>query len=253
MNLNRPLAQSLLSVMDRKHHWAYPALTQPGLSRAALLAHFKSEYLVYVRDFPVLLARVLGVTPPLADVRAALAENIYEEQTGMLSKSAPHPELFLRMMEGLGFARADFEDDEAWLTPEARAYKAFLFEHSAKVPWQASASLMTIWVEGSKNERAELSGTFLRKKGDDAIRSHALVVHYGCPEAAMQLVRAHGDVEGAHRADAWNAILSNVGDDGPVFDAVSTVVTQAHSLWLAYRESIAVRMGLSKPNSLRTE
>jgi pyrroloquinoline quinone (PQQ) biosynthesis protein C len=236
--------------MDRKHHWAYPALTQPGLSRAALLAHFRSEYLVYVRDFPMLLARVLGSTPPLSDVRAALAENIYEEQTGMLSKSAPHPELFLRMMEGLGFARADFDEDEAWLTPEARSYKAFLFKHSAKRPWQAAVALMTVWVEGSKNERAELAGTFLRKKGDDAIRNHALVVHYGCPESAMQLVRAHGDVEGAHRADAWNTILNHVGDEGPVLEAVTEVVTRAHTLWLAYRESVATRMGLTAPSSL---
>ena len=43
--------------MDRKHHWAYPALTRAGLSREQLLSHFRHEYLVYVRDFPVLLAR----------------------------------------------------------------------------------------------------------------------------------------------------------------------------------------------------
>ncbi len=36
---------------------------------------------MYVRDFPVLLARVLGQAPP-DDVRRALAENAFEEQTG---------------------------------------------------------------------------------------------------------------------------------------------------------------------------
>src|SRR5438128_2120010 len=108
--------------MDRKHHWAYPLLTRPGLTRPQLLAHFRHEYLVYVRDFPVLLAGVMAGVPPLDDVRAALAENIYEEQTGGLSKTAPHPELFLRMMEGLGFARSDFADDEKHLHPAAIAY-----------------------------------------------------------------------------------------------------------------------------------
>ena len=33
MKLQQPLAQRLLAVMDQKDHWAYPALTKPGLSR----------------------------------------------------------------------------------------------------------------------------------------------------------------------------------------------------------------------------
>src|SRR5579871_1365221 len=71
------LRERLLGLMDRKHHWAYPALTRPGLSRDQLLAHFRHEYLVYVRDFPALLARALGQVPPVDDVRRALAENLY--------------------------------------------------------------------------------------------------------------------------------------------------------------------------------
>src|SRR5687767_8639275 len=109
--------------MDQKNHWAYPALTRPGLSRAQLLVHFQHEYAVYVRDFPVLLARALGQVPDVPEVRRSLAENLYEEQTGGLSKSAPHPELFLRMMEGLGYTRSQFEEralDED-LHPAARS------------------------------------------------------------------------------------------------------------------------------------
>jgi Iron-containing redox enzyme len=246
VNLDRPLAQSLLNVMDKKHHWAYPALTRPGLSRDALLQHFKSEYLVYVRDFPALLARVMGVTPALDDVRRALAENIYEEQTGMLSKSAPHPELFLRMMEGLGFSRDEFQQDDAWLTPEAKAYRAFLHERAGTTPWQSAVALMTIWVEGSINERGELGGTFVRKKGEHAIDTHPLVLHYGCPKSAMQLVRAHGDVEGSHRHDAWSTISAHVPDTGAVFENVVGTVEQALQLWLAYRDSVSARMGLSQ-------
>jgi hypothetical protein len=232
--------------MDQKHHWAYPALTKPGLSRDALLQHFKSEYLVYVRDFPALLARVMGTTPPYDNVRRALAENIYEEQTGLLSKSAPHPELFLRMMEGLGFARALFNDDGAWLTPEAKTYREFLHARSGSQPWQSAVALMTIWVEGSVNERGELAGTFERKKGDHAIDSHPLVVHYGCPKSAMQLVRAHGDVEGSHRDDAWGTILAHVPDSGRTFEGVTSTVSEALALWLRYRDSVAARMGLAQ-------
>jgi pyrroloquinoline-quinone synthase len=232
--------------MDRKQHWAYPHLVGPGLSRAQLLTHFRHEYLVYVRDFPVLLARALGEIPPLADVRPALAENLYEEQTGGLSRTAPHPELFLRMMEGLGFARAAFDDDDAWLHPAARAYRDELRDASRAAPWQAAVALLTIFVEGSINDRAELEGTFTRARGEDAVLRHPLVRHYGCPPAAMDLTRAHAAVEGAHRKDAWRIVLAHVEDGGPIADAVVATCDRALDSWLRYRDGVAERMGLTR-------
>ena len=244
---SRPLAQRLLAVMDQKHHWAFPYLTRPGLSRAQLLAHFRHEYLVYVRDFPILLARTLGTTPPLEDVRRALAENVYEEQTGGLSKSAPHPELFLRMMEGLGFERAAFDETHAEaLQPSARAYRTFLHEASVSAPWQAAVALLTVFVEGSVNERGELAGTYHRPQGDEAVNKHALVVHYGAPVSAMQLTRAHGDVEGSHRGDAWRTVLGHVPDEGETARAVVATCEKALAAWHRYRDGVAEAMGLSR-------
>jgi pyrroloquinoline-quinone synthase len=233
--------------MDRKHHWAYPALTRPGLSRAQLLEHFRHEYLVYVRDFPVLVAGALAQVPPIADVRKALAENIYEEQTGGLSGTAPHPELFLRMMEGLGFGRDAFVEEEGSLHPAAVAYRRELRERSGRGPWQAAVALITIFVEGSANERAELAGTYVRPRGEEAVAKHALVVHYGCPPAAMELTRAHAAVEGGHREDAWRMVLGHVPDgDGPVARAVEETCERALAAWLAYRDGVAERMGLAR-------
>jgi pyrroloquinoline quinone (PQQ) biosynthesis protein C len=241
--LAHPTVERLLAIMDQKHHWAYPSLTQPGLTRAQLLEHFRHEYSVYVRDFPVLLARCLGQVPDLIDVRRALAENLYEEQTGGLSKSAPHPELFLRMMEGLGFSRAQFDDAD--LHPAARSYKEWLFATSASGPWQAAAALLTIFVEGSINERGELAGTYERPRGDAAVARHALVVHYGCPPEAMQLVRAHGDVEGGHRGDAWKILLYNTTDPA-LADMVVSTCSDALVRWQRYRDGVAERMGLER-------
>jgi pyrroloquinoline-quinone synthase len=248
----RPLAERLLALMDQKHHWAYPALTRPGLSRAQLLEHFRHEYLVYVRDFPVLLARALGQVPPLDDVRHALAENLYEEQTGGISKSAPHPELFLRMMEGLGYARSSFVDDDAWLHPAARAYRDLLREASAGAPWQAAVCLLTIFVEGSVNERKELAGKHERGPatgGDAAIARHPMVLHYGCPPSAMQLTRAHAAVEGAHRGDAWRIVLAHVPDDGDTFNRVIDLSQRALAAWHRYRDGVADRMQLRRDAS----
>jgi len=244
--LNDPTVERLLSIMDQKHHWAYPALTRPGLTRTQLLVHFRHEYAVYVRDFPVLLARCLGQVPDVPEARRALAENLYEEQTGGLSKSAPHPELFLRMMEGLGYARSDFDDGD--LHPAAESYKAWLLATSARGPWQAAAALLTIFVEGSINERAELSGVFRRPHGDAAVERHPLVVHYGCPPSAMQLVRAHGDVEGGHRSDAWKILLDNVVDSGTAKVVVDTCM-DALVRWHRYRDAVAERMGLVRDDA----
>lgn len=233
--------------MDQKHHWAYPHLTRPGLTKAQLLVHFRHEYLVYVRDFPVLLARTLGRMPPVEDVRRSLAENLYEEQTGGLSGSAPHPELFLRMMEGMGYRREDFADDDAWMHPSARAYRDLLREVSAAAPeWQASVALLTIFVEGSVNERAELAGTFVRARGEDAVKKHPLVLHYGCPPAAMELTRAHAAVEGGHRSDAWHMVMDHTPDEGPVSESVVATCARALAAWHRYRDGVAERMHLTR-------
>jgi pyrroloquinoline quinone (PQQ) biosynthesis protein C len=240
------LRERLLAVMDRKHHWAYPALTRPGLERPQLLEHFRHEYLVYVRDFPVLLSRALGITPPLDDVRIALAENVYEEQTGGLSHTAAHPTLFLRMMAGLGFDAASFADDDARLHGAARRYRDFLRERASAAPWQAAVALLTVFVEGSVNERAELEGTYERRRGEDAVREHPLVKHYGCPPEAMELTRAHGQVEGGHRADAWRIVLAHVPAGSDVERTVASTCEEALAMWLAYRDGVAERMRLGR-------
>jgi pyrroloquinoline-quinone synthase len=239
------LRERLLAVMDRKHHWAYPALTRPGLTREQLLVHFQHEYLVYVRDFPALLACALGATPPLDDVRGALAENLYEEQTGGLSGTASHPALFLRMMAGLGFPASDFTDGDGRLHDAARRYRAFLWQRASTAPWQAAVALLTVFVEGSVNERAELAGTFVRRHGEAAVREHPLVKHYGCPPEAMELTRAHGQVEGGHRADAWRIVTAHVPDAATAERMVATC-EEALAAWSEYRDGVAERMGLQR-------
>ena len=241
------LRERLLAVMDRKHHWAYPALTRPGLTRDQLLVHFRHEYLVYVRDFPVLLARALGVTPPLGDVRTSLAKNLYEEQTGGLSRTEAHPALFLRMMAGLGFDADRFAEDDAWLHPAARGYRDLLRERSCSSPWQAAVALLTVFVEGSVNERAELAGTYVRRSGEEAVREHPLAKFYGCPVEAMVLTRAHAMVEGGHREDAWRVVLAHAPDGSEAAQAVVDTCERALASWQGYRDGVAERMGLRRP------
>lgn len=227
--------------MDKKHHGAFVHLTRPGLSRAQLLEHFRHEYQTYVRDFPVLLARVLGNSPPTS-VRRALAENIFEEQTGKLSLGVSHPELFLTMMEGLGISREEVEAPVR--TKEALAYRAFLDEVSWKEPWIMGCALLTIFVEGSVHERADMASERVHLPVEEAIARHPMVKHYGCPPEKMLLARAHRAVEGGHRQDAWASILDHVGSPMEA-DRIGELCERALARWLAYRDGVARTMGVS--------
>lgn len=243
--MTETLRERLLRVMDRKDHWAWPHFGRPGLSREELLIHFRHEYLTYVRDFPILLARTLGLGPPV-DVRAALAENIFEEQTGKLSLGVPHPDLFLEMMEGLGYSRSQLEAREPPLEPEAIAYRRYLDEVSAADPWQVGCAVLTIFVEGSVHEREEMAGTREEKPVDQAIADHPLVRVHGCPKENMRLVRAHRLVEGGHREDAWRMILGHVPKGSDLEEPVAQAVERALELWLAYRDGVARRIGIER-------
>jgi len=235
------LEESLLSIMDQKDHWAWEHLTRGGLRKEQLEIHFRHEFLTYVRDFPVLLARVLGQGPPF-EVRAALARNIDEEQTGHYSFGISHPELFLQMMDGLGISRASVCDGP--IEPEAVAYRAFLDRYSASSPWYVGAAVVTIFVEGSVHEREERRGTREQARIEESIALHPLVRFYGCPPESMQLARAHRAVEGDHRRDAWDALLGQVPADRTAQGAVVAAVASAHQGWLRYRDGVARAMGL---------
>jgi pyrroloquinoline quinone (PQQ) biosynthesis protein C len=233
--MSSDLDARLLAVMDRKDHWAWPWFTRPGLTKDQLAVHFRHEFHTYVRDFPVLLARVLGQGPP-EDVRVALAQNIAEEQTGHLSFGMSHPELFLRMMEGVGLARARMTS----LDP-------LLDRVSAAPPWIVGAAVLTIFVEGSVHERAEREGRRELLPVEEAIRQHPLVKFHGCPPDAMQLVRAHRAVEGGHREDAWTMVLRHAPADRASQDAIVEAVEASLAAWLAYRDGVARAMGLARP------
>lgn len=227
-------------VMDRKDHPAWPRFTRPGLSREQLAVHFRHEYQTYVRDFPVLLARLLGQAPP-DDVRAALAENIFEEQTGKLSLGVPHPALFLEMIDGLAIPRAVIEGRSPPLVPEAVAYRAFLDEVSVSPPWVVGAAVLTIFVEGSVHERAELAGRRVLPPVDEAVAAHPMVKHYGCPPGMLRLARAHRAVEGGHRKDAWQMVMSHAAGHETV---IVRAMQKALTAWHRYRDGVVRAMGL---------
>ncbi|MGE3151882.1 MAG: TenA family transcriptional regulator [Nitrospiraceae bacterium] len=239
--------EACLAFMDRKHHWAWPILMGPGISKDQLRIHYQQEYLVYVRDFPVLLARVHGQNPP-PDVRRMLAANIYEEDTGGLSFGRSHPELFQEMMEGLGYDVDDFR--RARLLPAASIYRAWLERVSVYRDWVVGAAALAVFVEGSVKDRREIAEPSKPKSPDEIesyIAQHPLVRHHRIARTQMDLIRAHQQVEAGHRQDAYAMVLTHA-TTARQQRAVLTCLSKALALWVKYRDEVAKACRLRKPS-----
>jgi pyrroloquinoline-quinone synthase len=238
--------EQILAIMDRKHHWAWPHFTSNTLTKAQLKIHFQQEFAVYVRDFPVFLARIHGQNPP-AEARRMLAENIYEEDTGGLSLGSSHPDLFLTMMEGLGYSRKGF--DRIALFAASRTYRAWLDRVSASRDWVIGAAALTIFVEGSLNDRQEISNPSKPKTKaeiEEIVKKHPLVQHHGVSPDCMDLIRAHQMVEAGHRHDAHTMII-NYAVTAIQQQNVLACLNTSLRVWLRYRDAVARACGLEKP------
>lgn len=248
--MTRPLTTSrfqeeMLRIMDCKHHWAWPAFTDGTATVVQLKRHFQQEYAVYVRDFPVLLARIHGHNPP-PSVRRMLAENIYEEDTGGLSLGKSHPELFLQMMAGLGFPARTF--DEVKLLPNARRYRAWLERASHHRDWVVGAAVMTVFVEGSVKDRKELAEPSKPKTAEEIesiVHQHPLVRHYALPPDAMDLIRSHQMVEAGHRHDAYDMVVNHAKTRSQQ-ETILRCLNRSLRLWTAYRDGVARVCGIQK-------
>jgi len=231
------LQEDLLSVMDRKNHWAWPHFNDGKATRPQLLLHFQQEFEIYVRDFPILLSRVHARCPH-PQVRQDLAENLYEEETGKLSRGVPHPELFQVMMEGLGFPRARFHGID--LIPEGTAYRAWIDTVTTRRPWIEGAALVTIFIEGSVEDRRRVTAREPEDPVDieEELRNNALVRHYGVDARFLDLKRAHHMVESGHRKMAWKMVLDHASSPRAA-DRVRRVMERSLDLWLLYRDGVA--------------
>jgi len=232
--------ESLFKIMDRKDHWAWPAFTSGLVPKERLHLHFEQEYATYVRDFPILVGFAY-VQCPVSEVRRALAENLYEEETGGLVAGRPHSELFLEYPRGLGMDLERFFHVKLLLG--ARAYRSFLDEAVQYCGWEVAIAVVTIFVEGTKDDRTVIDPASPMKK-PLPLREHPLVKNYGLSEDYLALTKAHLAVEGDHRAAAWKAVLDYVSASKR--EAVVEAMEEALVYWLQYRDDVALMCGIER-------
>lgn len=231
--------EALLQQMERKVHWAWPEFTNGRVDKSVLHVHLEQEWEVYVRDFPVLVARAY-VQCPIAQVRRELAENIYEEETGGLVAGRPHPELFLEYPRGLGMDVSRFESVK--LLPAAQDYRDFIDDATERRGWSVAAAVATLFLEGTPYERHELDPD-APARPVPALTEHPLVKHYGLPIEALALTKAHRSVEGEHRQAAWRVMLDHIPDESR--PGVVAAMKEAVEAWLAYRDEVAAACGVT--------
>ena len=129
------------------------------------------------------------------------------------------------------------------LLPAAQRYRDFLDEATQHYGWDIAVAIVTIFIEGTKHERAALDPA-----NHDAplasLKDHPLVKYYGLSLEYLALTRAHRKIEGNHREAAWASVLNHVAPRRR--GAVVRVMNEAVEHWLAYRDEVAESCGLRR-------
>ena len=122
----------------------------------------------------------------------------------------------------------------------------FLDEITGLDQWVLGTAVLTIFVEGSVNERRELENTSPDSDAaiEAAIRQHPLVLIHGVDPKFLELQRVHKKVEGGHRLDAWKMVLGHT--PATLEERVVQMVEKALERWLAFRDDVARACGISR-------
>lgn len=233
----------LFDVLRKKHHWATPYFNSSAATKAQLNIYFHQEYVVYVRDFAVLLAQSLGKNPPW-EARRALATAIYEEETGGFSLGKSHQELFLHMMNGLGFDRAGFRD--VGLLAPSGVYREWLDKICREEDWMVSAAVLTIFIKGTANDPEEVlypKTSHNIQEIEDIIKKHPLVQHQGLSTDFLDYARAQYMFEPGSRKVMYDMITHQTTEADPQ-QQVLAKLEEAMKVWMRYQDGIARACGI---------
>ncbi len=233
----------IFDVLRRKQHWATALFQSNTITKKQLNIFFHQEYVVYIRDFSILLAQILGKNPPW-EARRRLATIIYEEETGGFSLGRPHQELFLQMMNGLGFNRAGFRDVE--LLGPSRLYREWLNTICQADDWTLGAAVLTIFIKGTSSDPEEvLYPTPAQNQAEieDLIKKDALVQHHGLSLEAMDYIRAEHMFEPGARKVIYDMIVHH-STEGDQQQMLLSHLEESLKLWGRYQDGIARACGI---------
>ena len=232
----------IFDVLRRKQHWVTPCLAGNTITKHQLNIYFHQEYVVYIRDFAVLLAQILGKNPPW-EARRRLATIIYEEETGGFSLGKPHQELFLHMMNGLGFDRAGFRDVE--LLASSRIYREWLNQICQEEDWAVGAAVLIIFIKGTSNDPEEVlypKPAQNQSEIEDIIKKQALVQYQNLSPEYMDYVRAQYMFAPGTRKAIYDMVTHHTDETNQL--QVLSRLEEALQVWSRYENGIARACGI---------
>jgi pyrroloquinoline-quinone synthase len=190
------------------------------LSREGLRG-FAGQFFLQVVEFPRAVSALHSRCPDLLE-RRKLAESVYEEETGRLSGSKPHPELFLDFAAGVGCRR---EEVLAGTALPGTAALVHWFEYSTKIlPFLEGVAAINLAAEG---QVVGAFGPFAR----------ALQKHYGLSEAEVAFWDVH-ELADAEHSDVGDHIVVKHATTEEVQRRVRAAVRTSLGMWWQFFEGM---------------
>src|SRR5271169_4613534 len=182
---------------------------------------FAAQFFLQVREFPRALSALHSRCYNPAE-RLKLAESLYEEETGLISGSAPHPELFIRLGLGLGMRR------------EQMTEAAALPSTAALIDWFELSTKDRSFAEGVAAINVAAEG---QVPGNFAPFARALERHYGLSREDVIFFDVHEIADRDH-SDVGDNILSHTPMSEVERAKVWAAVERSLDMWWQFFDGI---------------
>ncbi len=194
-------------------HPLWMKILEGRLDRSQLQG-FAKQFFLQVVEFPRAVSALHSRCPDRGE-RIKLAESVYEEETGRLSKSKPHPELFLDFCAALGLEQHEVVGAEA------------LPGTAALIHWFELSTRERPFLEGVAAINLAAEGQVVGNFGPFA---DALQQHYGLADTAVAFWNIH-EVADAEHSDVGDHIVVRHATTDALQAAVREALTTSLRMW----------------------
>ena len=183
---------------------------------------FASQFFLQVVEFPRAVSALHSRCSDRAE-RIALAESVYEEETGRLSGTKPHPALFLDFCEAIGLDRS--------AVPGTEPFPAT----ASLIHWFGYATRILSFLEGVAAIQVAAEGQVVGAFGPFA---RGLQEHYDLSEEAVAFWDVH-EMADAEHSDVGDSIVVRGSGSDAQRDRVRRAVGTSLQMWWQLFDGIA--------------
>lgn len=201
---------------------------EAGRLKQGQLAIFAEQFFLQVVEFPRAVSALHSRCDDRGE-RLKLAESLYEEETGRISGTKAHPELFLDFCEALGLERA--------AVPQTRP----LPSTAALLHWFEVSTKLLSFVEGVAALNLAAEGQVVGAFGPFA---RAMEKQYGLSRAAVAFWDVH-EIADAEHSDVGDHIVVRQARTEEQRAKVREAVRTSLSIWWQFFNGIEAAVGKS--------